>query len=182
VTTDQSREDRPPPSGAESVRCQGDNGAMGSSRERVPAAVITAADGESIEAAGVEHLFKLTGAQTSGQLGLERFVLAPGGLGARPHIHWSHDEYFYILTGELAVATATIEVTLRPGDLAHARRGSVHGFRNASETTPTEGLCMYTPPGYEQYFRDVHAAVEAGAEVTPELLRDLRAMYDTESV
>jgi hypothetical protein len=40
---------------------------------------------------------------------------------------------------------------------------------------------LYTPPGYEQYFRDVHAAVEAGAEITDQLLAELRSRYDTES-
>ncbi len=41
---------------------------------------------------------------------------------------------------------------------------------------------MYTPPGYEQYFRDVHAAVEAGIEVTLYLLQELRSRYSTESI
>lgn len=153
----------------------------GSARQHRPAAVITAAGGERIPADGVEHLFKLTGAQTGGRLGVEEFVVPPLTLGARPHIHWAHDEYFYVLEGELTVATAGGEAVLGPGDLAHAPRGSVHGFRNASEAAPTRALCLYTPPGYEGYFRDVHAAAEAGVEVTPALLSELRAAYDTES-
>ena len=40
---------------------------------------------------------------------------------------------------------------------------------------------LYTPAGYEQYFRDVHAAVVAGEEATPDLLARLRARYDTTS-
>ena len=71
---------------------------------------------------------------------------------------------------------------LGPGDLAHSPRGSVHGFRNASAQEPTRALCLYTPAGYEQYFRDVHAAVAAGTELTVDLLRDLRAGYDTDSL
>jgi uncharacterized cupin superfamily protein len=151
-------------------------------RERVPAAIIRATEGEAIPAAGVQHLFKLTGAHTAGLFGLEEFLVPPGTLGARPHIHWGHDEYFYILQGQLTVATDTGEVALSAGDLAQAGRGAVHGFRNASPSTPTRALCMYTPPGYEQYFRDVHAAVAASTELTVDLLRDLRAGYDTESL
>lgn len=41
---------------------------------------------------------------------------------------------------------------------------------------------MYTPPGYEQYFRDVHAAVETGTEITDDLLQRLRGRYDTETI
>jgi len=155
---------------------------MTDSGDRVPAAIVRASEGEAIPATGIEHLFKLTGAHTAGLFGLEEFLVPPDRLGARPHIHWGHDEYFYVLDGELTVATEAGEVTLGAGDLAHAGRGAVHGFRNASASTPTRALCMYTPPGYEQYFRDVHAVVAAGTELTADLLRDLRAGYDTDSL
>jgi hypothetical protein len=38
-----------------------------------------------------------------------------------------------------------------------------------------------TPAGYENYFRDVHAAVSAGAEATEELLAEFRGRYRTRS-
>ncbi|MBB3676354.1 cupin domain-containing protein [Modestobacter versicolor] len=139
--------------------------------------VVRAADGELIDAAGVAHLFKLTG----GRLGLERFEVPPLTVGAGPHVHGSHDEYFYVLAGALTLTTDDGEVTLGAGDLAAAPRGSLHGYRNASADTTATALCLYTPPGYEQYFRDVHAAAAEGAEVTPELLAELRSRYDTES-
>ncbi|MEO6502746.1 MAG: cupin domain-containing protein [Jatrophihabitantaceae bacterium] len=154
---------------------------MSNSSEQPTALVVRAGDGELISAAGVQHLFKLTGQHTGGRFGIERFEVPPATLGARPHIHRAHDEYFYVLSGRLTVATGDGEVVLEPGDLAAAVRGSVHGFRNAADRTPAVALCMYTPPGYEQYFRDVHAAVEAGAELTVDLLRDLRAQHSTES-
>lgn len=142
----------------------------------VPATVLRAAEGEVVDAAGVRHLFKLTG----GPLGLERFELAPGTVGARPHVHHAHDEHFYVLGGRLTVDTADGPVELGPGDLASAPRGAVHGYRNDGDA-PVVALCLYTPSGYEQYFRDVHAAVAAGAEPTAELLAELRGRYATES-
>ena len=87
----------------------------------------------------------------------------------------------YVLTGRLIVKTDGGEVDLGPGDVAAAPRGTVHGFRTGTGGGVT-GLCMFTPAGYEQYFRDVHAAVEAGSELTVDLLRDLRARHRTESV
>lgn len=148
--------------------------------DRADALVVPAGEGELIAIAGVEHLFKLTGKHTGGRFGLEEFTVAPGTLGARPHVHRAHDEYFYVLAGELTVATGAGEVLLGAGDLAAAPRGSVHGFRNASDSA-VHGICMYTPSGYEQYFRDVHAAVAAGAELTVDLLAELRSNYQTES-
>ncbi|MGK5685473.1 cupin domain-containing protein [Actinoplanes sp. URMC 104] len=148
----------------------------------VPAVVVRAAEGEPIPAAGVLHLFKLTGEHTGGRFGLEEFTVPPATVGARPHIHRGHDEYFYVLSGELTVATESGEIVLGPSDLASACRGSVHGFRNASDDTPVRALCMYTPPGYEQYFRDVHAAVAAGTELTVDLLSQLRSRYETDSL
>ncbi len=154
---------------------------MDESLAKVAAVLVRAGQGELISAAGVEHRFKLTAGHTGGRLGFEEFVVPPATLGARPHVHRSHDESFYVLDGELTVATADGEIVLGPGDLAHAPRGSVHGFRNADPAAAVRALCLYTPTGYEQYFRDVHAAVAAGTELTDDLLRDLRARYDTES-
>jgi mannose-6-phosphate isomerase-like protein (cupin superfamily) len=156
--------------------------AMSRARQRPPAVVVRAGEGELIDAAAVRHQFKLTGGQSAGRLGFEQFLVPPSTLGARPHVHQAHDETFYVLQGRLTVATGTGEVVLDPGDLAHAPRGSIHGFRNASQDVAVLALCVYTPPGYEQYFRDVHAAVETGRELTPELLQELRARYRTESL
>ena len=143
----------------------------------VPATVVRAGERELIEAAGVRHLFQLTG----GALGLERFELPPGTVGARPHVHSAHDEHFYVLTGRLTVDTAGGPVETRPGDLVSAPRGAVHGYRNEDPAVAVTALCLCTPPGYEQYFRDVHAAEAAGAEPTPALLAELRSRYATES-
>ncbi len=84
------------------------------SSERVPgvaaavaASVVRADEGEAIVAAGVQHLFKLTGVHTGGRLGVEQFEVPAATLGARPHVHREHDEYFYVLHGELTVATCT---------------------------------------------------------------------------
>lgn len=146
------------------------------------ARIVRADEGEVISAAGVEHLFKLTGADTGGLLGLEEFVLPPGVVGARPHIHRAHDEYFYVLSGRLTVTTGSGDHVLGQGDLAHAPRGSIHGYRNDDTSVAARGLCLYTPAGYEQYFRDVHDAVAAGEELTVDLLSELRSRYETESL
>ncbi|GAA3453490.1 hypothetical protein GCM10018962_53230 [Dactylosporangium matsuzakiense] len=135
-------------------------------------------DGELIEAAGVEHLFRLTAAQTGGRFGFEEFTLAAGTLGARPHVHHAHDEFFYVLDGELTVHDGDGETAVGPGHLLAALRGAPHGFRNAGDR-PVRGLCLYTPAGYEDYFRQVHAAVAAGAVVDDDMLNEFRSRFNT---
>ncbi|KUJ39632.1 hypothetical protein ACZ90_69160 [Streptomyces albus subsp. albus] len=139
-----------------------------------------AEDGELIDVAGVAHFFRLTAEHTEGRFAFEEFTLDPGTIGARPHVHHEHDEYFYVLEGELTLHTGDGEVTARAGDLLAAVRGTPHGFRNAG-TGPVRALCLYTPAGYEGYFREVHAAVAAGAEVTDELLAEFRGRFHTTS-
>ncbi|TQK42608.1 cupin domain [Streptomyces sp. SLBN-118] len=130
--------------------------------------------------AGVEHFFRLTAEHTEGRFAFEEFTLGPGIVGARPHVHRGHDEYFYVLEGELTLHNGDGEVTAGPGDLLAAVRGTPHGFRNAGTET-VRALCLYTPAGYEGYFREVHAAVAEGAEVTDELLAEFRGRYRTTS-
>ncbi|WP_194292821.1 cupin domain-containing protein [Streptomyces smaragdinus] len=137
-------------------------------------------DGELIDVAGVRHFFRLTAEHTGGHFAFEEFSLEPGVIGARPHVHDGHDEYFYVLEGELTLHTGDDEATAGPGDLLAATRGTPHGFRNAGPV-PARALCLYTPAGYEDYFREVHAAVSAGAEVTDELLAEFRGRYRTSS-
>lgn len=143
--------------------------------------LIPPGDGELISVAGVEHFFKLTAEHTEGRFGFEEFTLPPGVVGARPHVHREHDEFFYVLDGELTLHNGEGEVVAAPGSLLAALREMPHGFRNASTGT-VRGLCLYTPAGYESYFREVHAAVGAGAEVTDELLAEFRSRYHTVSV
>lgn len=137
-------------------------------------------DGELIDVAGVAHFFRLTGEHTGGRFAFEEFTLGAGIVGARPHVHAGHDEYFYVLDGELTLHNGDGEVTVGPGNLLSAVRGTPHGFRNAGTGT-VRALCLYTPAGYEGYFREVHAAVATGAEVTDELLAEFRARYRTTS-
>lgn len=139
------------------------------------------ADGELLDVAGVQHLFKLTGEHTGGRFGFEEFTLGPGIVGAKPHVHDIHDEYFYVLEGDLTLHNGAGEVTVGPGHLLAALRGSPHGFRNAGDSV-VRGLCLYTPAGYEQYFREVHAAVAAGEQITDDLLAEFRSHYKTRSL
>ncbi|MGL5808501.1 MAG: cupin domain-containing protein [Nocardioides sp.] len=135
-------------------------------------------EGELLSVAGVEHFFRLTAEDTDGAFAFEEFELAPGVVGARPHVHAGHDEYFYVLDGELTLTTRSGDLVAQSGSIFAATRGTPHGFRNDS-TAVVRGLCLYTPAGYENYFREVHAAVAGGATVTEDLLTRFRSRHRT---
>jgi quercetin dioxygenase-like cupin family protein len=149
--------------------------------ERTEALLRPAGAGEAIPGPGVEMLFKVVGGDTGGRLSLQEFVLAPGGPAVRPHIHWEHDEYFYVVEGELTVHTGDGETTVGPGGLLAAVRGSVHGFRNASDNL-VKALCVFSPAGYENYFREVHEAIASGEAMTDARMAELRSKYASETV
>ncbi|CAN5587899.1 hypothetical protein BH23ACT6_BH23ACT6_07040 [soil metagenome] len=138
-----------------------------------------AGNGECIVSSGVEHLFAFSAAQTGGALSVETFLVPPGRVGAPPHTHRSHDECFVVLVAELTVVAAAGEHVLRAGDTAYAPRGSWHRFRNAGAAESVKALCMSTPAGYEQFFRDVQAASERGDDLDADALAAMREGYDT---
>ena len=71
---------------------------------------------------------KADGAGTAGTQSLIE-ILAPAGWATPWHVHETHDEYFYILEGEVTAQVGDARVVLRPGDYAFGPRGVAHGYR-----------------------------------------------------
>jgi uncharacterized cupin superfamily protein len=105
-------------------------------------------------------------------------TLEPGALGASPHVHNSHEEDFVVLDGVITFATATGDEAVDAGGSLTVPRGTPHGFRNDSART-ARCLMIFTPAGYEDYFREVSRMVAAGHEPSPAELDALRADHDT---
>lgn len=134
--------------------------------------------GERLDISGIEHLFRLTADDTAGRFGLEEFTVPRNATGVPPHIHDGHDEYFYILDGQLTLWAGEAEVAAEAGAVVAAPRGVPHGYPNDTEQ-PATALCLYTPAGYENYFREVHAAIARGEDMSEDKLAEFRAKYAT---
>jgi|SRR5271166_1053754 len=130
--------------------------------------------GERLDISGIEHLFRLTADDTAGRFAVEEFTVPRNATGVPPHIHDGHDEYFYILDGQLTLWAGEAEVAAEAGAVVAAPRG----YRNDTEQ-PATALCLYTPAGYENYFRDVHSAIERGEDMSADGLARFRAKYAT---
>ncbi|TDD56860.1 cupin domain-containing protein [Kribbella antibiotica] len=129
---------------------------------------------------------RITGEQTAGALSVVDAVLNPGALGAAPHIHHGHEEYFLIGSGLVTFDTPTGPVEIGPGGSVEigpggsvaVPRGQAHGFRNLADE-PAHLTMLFTPAGYENYFRTAAEAFASGEPLTPELLNALRAHHQT---
>lgn len=129
---------------------------------------------------GVTYLVRLSGEETAGELAVVECELAPGSLGAAPHVHHEHAEHFHVVTGEVTFSTPAGDVVAGPDTWVSVPREVSHGFRNAG-AMPALLRCTVTPAGYEGYFREIDAALSGGGRLTPPDLARLRGAYATDT-
>jgi quercetin dioxygenase-like cupin family protein len=135
-------------------------------------------DGEVLDLPFGVFTVRISGEQTDGALSVVESILAPGALGAAPHIHHAHEEYFLVTSGEVTFDTADGALTMTAGGSVSVPRGRPHGYRNTT-AAPATLTTIFTPAGYENYFREIATEAAAGTPITPDLLNDLRAKQQT---
>jgi quercetin dioxygenase-like cupin family protein len=112
---------------------------------------------------------------TGGELGLVEMLEVPAGDQPPLHVHHTHDELFFVVSGELTLYTPGEERVLRAGDFVLAPRGVPHAYR-VSGDGPVHMLTGSTPAGFERFV----AAVAALDAVEPETLTAVAAEHDIE--
>src|ERR671914_98899 len=96
-------------------------------------------------------------------------VTAPPGLEAPLHVHYTEDEGFYLLEGNVTVVVGDETVELAAGQHAFGPRDIPHRF-----TVGPDGARMIwvlTPGGFEDFVEDVSAPAEAPTVPPPSVLR-----------
>jgi quercetin dioxygenase-like cupin family protein len=96
---------------------------------------------------------KADGAGTAGTQSLIE-ILAPAGWATPWHVHHTHDEYFYLLEGEITAVVGDARIVLRPGDYAFGPRGVPHGYRVA-ESGPARLLMMTGDRDFAEFVREL---------------------------
>jgi quercetin dioxygenase-like cupin family protein len=100
-----------------------------------------------------EILFKTSSAETPTLFAIEHTKLIPGW-GPPLHLHFSQEEWFYVMEGEVLFQVGDQRLTLKPGDSLLGPRNIPHAF-TAVGPNPARMLITYTPGGQmEQFFRD----------------------------
>jgi len=69
------------------------------------------------------------------------------------HLHEDADEVLFIHAGEGYEILGEEEHAVRSGSLVFVPRGTWHGLRNTSEVEDLVLLVVYSPPGFEGFFR-----------------------------
>lgn len=106
--------------------------------------------------------FKVLTADTGGNLFvIEHRNLAPA-TGPPLHLHYSQDEWFYVMEGAVIFQVDEKRVTLRAGDSVLGPRRIAHTFSAVGE--PAHMLIAFTPADkMEQYFVDACAQPKLAA-------------------
>jgi mannose-6-phosphate isomerase-like protein (cupin superfamily) len=114
--------------------------------------------GERVSFGDAHFVIRASAATTGGAFGIVEEI---NPLDTPRHVHEREDELFYVLEGEHIFEVGGHEFRAGPGDLVFAPRGTPHGHRRV---VPRQGrhLVMFSPAGFEGFFRDMAAAERAG--------------------
>jgi mannose-6-phosphate isomerase-like protein (cupin superfamily) len=93
------------------------------------------------------------------------------------HLHRNEDELIFIHTGSGIVTLGDSQVPSATGAVLYAPRGIWHGIENTGSTVLT-WCAIWSPPGFEQYFRETGVAPEqSGAGPTPAQIAESARKY-----
>ena len=95
----------------------------------------------------------VSGEMTGGRSTTLTQTSPPGG-GPPPHSHLYEDETFFPLEGDYEFLENGVWRKAEPGEAVHAKRGSIHTFRNAGNTSG-KMLVFIAPAGLEKYLEEI---------------------------
>jgi quercetin dioxygenase-like cupin family protein len=127
---------------------------------------------------GDTYTILLSGADTAGRYTLIDMHVPPGG-GPPPHRH-DFEEMFTVLDGEVELTFRGEHMVARAGQTVNVPANAPHAFTNASGQ-PARLLCMCSPSGQENFFRQVGAPVATRTESPPPLDEAAQAAFIAKS-
>jgi quercetin dioxygenase-like cupin family protein len=121
---------------------------------------------EHVSVVGDTYTILVAGSDTAGRYTLIDMHVPKGG-GPPPHRH-DFEEMFTVLDGEIEVTFRGEKSTARAGDTINVPANAPHRFTNAAEK-PARLLCMCTPAGQEEFFREIGDRVPTRTSPPPPL-------------
>lgn len=134
---------------------------------------VDAAGGERLRYGSMEFVIRASTESTGGAFSVVEEI---NPVDAPLHIHHRHDELFYVLEGDHIFTVGGQQLRAGPGDAVFGPKGIPHAQRRV---IPGVGriLTMFSPAGFEGFFRDLTEAGHNGWE-GPEMLARIAAKYD----
>ena len=123
---------------------------------------------------GDTYTIVLTGDDTAGRFCLFDFHIPPGG-GPPPHRH-DFEETFILLEGEIQTTFRGKKRVVKAGETINIPANAPHQFHNES-SAPARMICICSPAGQEQFFKEVGIPVPTRTTPPPKLSDDQQAAF-----
>ncbi len=115
---------------------------------------------------GDTYTITVSGEDTGGRFCVIDMHIPPGG-GPAPHRH-DFEETFILLDGEMEATFRGQKSVVRAGDTINIPANAPHQFHNAS-SRPVRLLCICSPSGQENFFKEVGVPVATRTTAPPKL-------------
>ena len=125
--------------------------------------IVGPGDGKLVDLRGLGIRFMAYGEETGGGFSLVEHPIAPRALCAPLHRHSREDEYSFVIEGRMGAQLGDDVVFAEIGDLVFKPRDQWHTFWNAGDA-PCRILEIISPAGFEHYFEELPAAIEAAGD------------------
>ena len=136
------------------------------------------AEGKEVNIGAIGARFMVWSDESGGGFSLVEHPMPPRMLAAPIHRHSREDEYSYVLEGRMGALLGDEVIYAEPGDLAFKPRDQWHTFWNAGDT-PCRILEIISPGGFERFFDELAAALQA-PDFEPAKLGELGGRYGLE--
>ena len=127
---------------------------------------------------GDTYTILLDGGDTAGRYCLIDMHVPPGG-GPPPHRH-DFEESFTILEGEVEATFRGEKLVIGVGETINIPANAPHQFHNASDK-PARLLCICSPAGQEEFFKEVGVAVGSRTAAPPKLDPEAQAAFQAKA-
>ena len=123
---------------------------------------------------GDTYTITVSGEDTAGRFCVIDMHIPPGG-GPPPHRH-DFEETFILLEGEMEATFRGKKSLVRGGDTIHIPANAPHQFHNSS-FKPVRLLCICSPSGQENFFKEVGVPVATRTTPPPKLDKDQQQQF-----
>jgi quercetin dioxygenase-like cupin family protein len=123
-------------------------------------------DAMHLAVTGDTYTILLSGTETAGRFTLIDMHVPPGG-GPPLHRH-DFEETFILLNGELQATFRGEKHIVRAGETIHIPANAPHQFHNSS-SQPVRMLCICSPAGQEEFFKEIGAPVATRTTPPPKV-------------
>ena len=123
---------------------------------------------------GDTYTITLSGEDTNGRFCVIDMHVPPGG-GPGPHRH-DFEETFILLEGEIEATFRGKKSLVRVGETVNIPANAPHQFHNGSEK-PVRLLCVCSPAGQEEFFREVGVPLATRTTPPPKLDKEQQEQF-----